>query len=213
MSGEEISKTDKASEIWYRLLLDEKFKNDLAQLKEYKNELAYYFRQHLLFQKYGILTTQRLLNLCDRYVFGKMSAENLGDHFPIRLQTPSTDELKQSGRAFVKLWVYEGVSREEILNFVKKNWKKLQIILESQGLPKSKRVKTIKNKKQTELILQYNKLSTKQLLERAADDGEKSQYREILIGRLLKKDGYKMSPESIKRVISRFNKEHKSRPH
>src|SRR3989344_5843804 len=146
MSGDKVSKTDKASEIWYRLLLGDQFKKDLEQLKKYKDELTYYFRQHFLFEKYEILPTQRLMNLCDQHIFGK-KAEKLGDHFPIRIQTPSDEELKQSRKALIKLLIYDGVTRDEILDYIKKNWKNIRVLLRSQNLPKIKRIRKIGKKK------------------------------------------------------------------
>jgi len=154
MSGEKL-KTDKATEIWYRLLLSDKFRGELEQLKKHKNDIEYYFRQYALFEKYEVKPTQRLLNLCD-YYFGKKSAGKLGDHFPVRIQTPSEDELKKSKRAFIKLWIYDGTSRDEILDYVKKNWQNFQSLFRLQNMPKIKGIRKITNKDQNRLILQLN---------------------------------------------------------
>jgi hypothetical protein len=145
-----------------------------------------------------------LRNLFDQYVFGKKIKE-LGNHFTIRLQEPSAEELKQSKRAFLKLWIYDGVSREEILNYIKKNWKIIKILIKSDHAPKIKRFRKITNKKQNELIIKYNKLSIEKLRTLAAEK-KKGVYREILISRLLKKEGFEMTFEAIKMVISRSKK-------
>lgn len=206
MSGDKVSKTDKAAEIWYRLLLDEVFKQDLEQLRKHKNEPAYYFGQQILFEKYRVLPTQRLLNICDQYIFSKKYTKVLGNHLPARLQTPSEDELKKSKRAFVKLWIYDGVTREEILDYIKKNWKKIGIILKVQDLPKIKRVRRVENKKLIELVLKLNKLPTGELRRLTGENNRKGVYRENLIKHLVKKENYSTSFETIKGIVTRFKK-------
>jgi len=204
MSGEKL-KTDKAEEIWYRLFLSEKFRGDLEKLKKYKNNIEYYFKQYTLFEKYEVKPTQRLLNLCD-YYFGKKSAGKLGDHFPVRIQTPSEDELKKSKRAFIKLWIYDGTTREEILNHIKKNWQNFQSLFRLQNMPKIKGTRMITNKDKNRLILHLNKLSTLELWNKLGERPQKKIYKEMLIREILETEGYVTTFEAIKGVISRSRK-------
>jgi hypothetical protein len=127
-------------------------------------------------------------------------------HLPGLLQTSSENELEKSKRAFVKLWIYDGVTRDEVVDYVKKRWRKIQTILRGQDVPRIKRVRKIENKKCNELILKFNKLSTKELRRRTGEHSTRGVYRETMIRRLLKGEGCDVTIEAIKGVIARFRK-------
>ena len=208
MSGDK-TKSDKASEIWFRLLLNESFKSDIRMLKNWLKKSGsiiipeYYFRQDLLLRKYKIIPSNRLRNLFDRYVL-KQKIKSLGFHDPIRLQTPSDKELQSSQRAFIKLWIYDGVTRDEIIDYLKREWKKIQSFLKIQEMPKIKRVRMIKNKQLINLILKLNKLTTQELRKRTNEHSKHGVYRETLIARLIPKRFGNPSIESIKMIIARY---------
>lgn len=215
MSGDKKQKTSKAEEIFYRLSLNSEFKKEVNNLKRFITSntddsdklLEYQLKRHFLIKKYTI-PFPKLSDVFDKHVLGKEIKYKDVDYlptsdFPITVQTPSDKELQESKRAFIKLWVYDSVSRDEILDYVKKNWRSIQIFLKIQGVKRVARIRKIKEKKRNVLILKYNKLSTKKLLEIARVDKEKKQYREILIRRLVEKKGYSLTPEIVKGVVFR----------
>src|SRR3989344_1400078 len=214
MSGDKKIKTTKAEEIWYRLLLNDSFKKKLNLIKKFilfkpKKIIEYQFKKYALLEEYTKPFT-KLLNLFDKYVFGKETQDKglncFQPDFPITLQTPSEEELKQSKRSFVKLWIYDGVSRDETIDYIKKNWQNIQTLIKIQGVKTIKRIRRIKDRKRSELILKYNRLSTKKLFEMAKKERETKQYREILISRLMEEKGYAVTEEIVKGVISRSKK-------
>lgn len=207
MSGDKVQKTDKASELWFRLFLNADFKKELYKLRKKKDSFAYYFQQDSLFRKYKILPTQRLRNICDQYIFGRKNAKIAGDYLPVRVQTPSESELQESKKAFLKLWIYDGVSRDEIIEYIKKKWRMIEQLLRFQNMPRVKRVRKIRNKKLIELVLKVNKLSTKELRRRCVGmNGYMTMYREDLIRHLIAQKEYHVSVETIKGIIVRYKK-------
>lgn len=206
MSSDKVSRTNKSEEVWYRLLLNDDFSKELKKLLPLEEKPEFYIHADVLFKKYKTPLTPALIKIMRRHLFNNDTEIELGNDVPVRLQTPSEEELKNSDRAFLKLWIYDGVSRDEVLNYVKRNWSKIKFLHSIQDTPKVKRIRITENKKQNELVLKYNKLSTKKLMSMSGTTNEKSQYREILIQRLLKKDGFIMSTDAIKSIISRFPK-------
>ena len=148
MSGGKYLKTNKAEELWDKLLLSDRFKSELLEIRksfggENKETPELLFRIIFLLKDYGVTPTTDLRNLCLAYLLGKdVEYKMLGD-FPIRLQSPSPEELKSEGRAFLKLWVYDGVSRDEVIDYIKKNWRMIKKVIEIQDIQKVKRVRPI----------------------------------------------------------------------
>lgn len=212
MSGERGAKTDKAAEIWFRLILNDGFKNELEQLRtlvrkgETEEFVEYFFQQDQMLREHGVIPTARLRELFDGYVLGKKH-KTAGPHIPVRLQTPSDEELADSKRGFMKLWIYDDASRDEILEYIKKNWVLIKKIIGEQNAPRVRRVRKIENKEQIELILDYNKMTTEELKRYVGAEEEPSAYREILIRRALLTDGHTpVSEEAIKSVVTRYAK-------
>ncbi|MFA6077354.1 MAG: hypothetical protein WC735_04765 [Candidatus Paceibacterota bacterium] len=206
MKGGKKIKTDKAEEIWFRLQYNECFKNDVLKLQnEYSKKLEprYFFQREALLKKYGVMPTPRINDIFDAFVFG-VTEDTKKRYYPVRLQTPSPEEIEESKRMFVKLWIFDGVSCEELCDYVQKNWKKIRALLAAEGMPKIQRVRKIKNKEKTSRILELDKLSTKEIRSLCGEDSPRGVYREILIQRILHHEGQTASSDAIKMVISRF---------
>lgn len=202
MSGDN-KKTDKAAEIWYQLNQKDNFKRDLEGLREYLSDFPVYsIRKDFLIKKYRVIPTQRLRWLVDQYF--KVETEELEGHFPFTLQEPSESELREHGRAFVKLWVSEGITRDETIEYIKKKWRFIKSCMKLQNMPLVERIRKIENKKAKELVFELNRLSIREL--RLLAGGTTKVSREILIKRLIKEKGYSMSPDAIKGLISRSKK-------
>ncbi len=209
MSGEKKN-TDKAQEIFDSLLFNDDFKQDLEGLKKHthkynKDHLTdYLFRQYHLLEKYNVIPTQRLQNIIYKYVFKREALGGLGDYFPVRLQAPSEEELEKTNRAFLKLWLYDGVTEKEFLAYVKKQWKVFKILLESQSMPKVKRIRKIENKEQINFVRKYCKMPIKELRQTIGNKNNVGVRREVLISRLAQEEGYSVTIDSTKGMINRY---------
>lgn len=205
MSGDKL-KTDKADKIWFKLNLDPAFKKDLTRLRAYytkakSSDLAgYYFRRELMLEKHGVLPSQRLRNLCDKAVLGKADKE-LGEHLPFVLQTPSEGELNKRKRAFVKLWIYDGVTRDETIAYIKKRWAFIGRLLATQGQIPAKGVREVRSKKLIQAVLKLDKLSTIELRRRS---GMRRGYRYQHIRKLIEKQHPSTSADSVRGIITRY---------
>jgi hypothetical protein len=206
MKGDKKTKTDKGEEIWFRLQYNERFKNDTLTLRNehlVKLEPNYFFQREALLKKYGVMPTPRINDIFDAFVFG-VAEDTKKRHYPVRLQTPSLEEIEESKRVFIKLWIFDGVTCEEVCDYVQKNWKMIKFLLTADGVQKIKRVRKIKNKKKTSRILELDKLSIKELRLLCGEVSSHGVYREILIQRILRNEGQTASSDAIKMVISRF---------
>ena len=205
----EEKKTDKATEILFKLSLKDDFKEDIIKIKKYVksenfDEIKYRFWREQILEKNNLSVSPRLREVFDKQISLKTDSDKISWDFSFKLQTPSEEELKKIKRAFVKLWIIDGVSRDETIDYIKKNWKNIKLLHQTQNIPKVKRIRKIENKKEIKLIAKFSKFSIKELLKMAGAEGEKKQYREILISRLLEKEGFSMSPESIRVMINKY---------
>lgn len=112
----------------------------------------------------------------------------------VEFDPPLVADTELYGRRLLKIRVYEGATRDDLLDFVKQKWKWLAAHLKSGG-PADKRIRRRTKKEEDELVFK--------LWEQAA--GTKG-YREITVQGWLRERGIERSTDAIKGAVARLRK-------
>ncbi len=207
------TKTDKSKEIIYRLSHIDDFNKAVKEGKkkyltrDYGNPQYIFWREQLL-QDYGYFPTNRLRKLFDSYLnTGKIEKNSTENDTYIPIEYLSDEEIEKTNRGFIKIRLYDGVSRDDFIDYIKDNWNMLMKLIKLEGKPKVKRINAVINKNKIDLILSLNKLSTDKLSKKLNNPKEKLS-RDLLIARILKEQNFpNTSPESINKIISQYGKQ------
>ena len=177
----------------------EEYHQWLVQRKHSDEELpgTKYIRASIAFlRKYGF-SVQDDGDAMDTILLGGVPA-----YMNFDMEPPMERNQKVHGRRSLKIVVYEGATRDELINYVKREWKWMQGHLLGDGSVRS-RVRTRSKKSEDELILKYWKLPMTEL-RKLCGDTTKGGYREIFIQQILReKHGIRRSSDAIKKAADR----------
>lgn len=111
---------------------------------------------------------------------------------PFMLKNGETDEEKEikkfySKEPYVKLLIFGTSTKSDIIKYIKNNWDKIEKILEQQGCKPKGRIRQSPKKKRNYYIKRLWEKPLKELQEMA---NSKNNYKDLLIQKILKNDGY-----------------------
>src|SRR3989338_67137 len=232
MRGDQPSKTKKAERLFFELTLNANFVTDvkkirslfmipengfsakenvekwIAQKEIYSLKLyEHHFHQEELLRKYGLPSTPDLMHLLEDYLLsnGLIKTTNDVGNLSFALQSASSEEIKRHGRPFVKLWIFEMASRENVLDYIRRHWKIIKFI---QNENKAfKRISPVINKVLIQRALELDKLPIKNLRSIAKVSTGNKYYKYSVISRILNNDGYSTTEGSIKKLVQRHKKQ------
>ena len=128
------------------------------------------------------------------------------DDFSFFVEMPEDREIKIAQRPFVKLWIYDTASRDDLLKFVRKNWNFIKYNIAHQSIKPVGRIKSTDHKDRDRMILELYELPKKDLHQMAGVSDKKT-YRETLVGIILSSRGEKnITSDAVKKVIVRYRK-------
>ncbi|OHA18585.1 MAG: hypothetical protein A2664_03020 [Candidatus Taylorbacteria bacterium RIFCSPHIGHO2_01_FULL_46_22b] len=116
-------------------------------------------------------------NAMDEIIGGKVPA-----YTNVDLETPIEHEERINGRRSLKIVVYAGATREEVLNYIKRWWKYLRKHLE--GSQKVKRVRVKTKRKEDALADFYSRKPVRELMV-ILGEKVKPEYKATLVERIL----------------------------
>lgn len=119
----------------------------------------------------------------------------------IRIISPTETKWHISGQSFVKLFISASATPTDVQRYIKNNWSMIQEAFKKQlGNKQLVRVRMATHKKRDENILELYSLSRQELGLR------KGQYKDIAVASRMAELGYKVTPENVRKIISRQKK-------
>jgi hypothetical protein len=98
----------------------------------------------------------------------------------------------------VKIIVHDYANKDDVLNFVNKNW---DLIREKQSKHLGKRIKASKHTERDRIIVEVYSRSVEEL------GLKRGMHRDIRVAQILRENyGIKVTPENIRRIVSQFKK-------
>ena len=124
----------------------------------------------------------------------------------VRVISPIETKWHASGQAFVKLFISDKATPSDIQRYIKNNWPTIREALKQQlGNKPLVRVRTATHKERDKKILELYNLSRKEL---GLEKGVLGQYKDIAVASKMAELGYKVTPENVRKIISRQKKLH-----
>ncbi|OGZ44205.1 MAG: hypothetical protein A2756_00095 [Candidatus Ryanbacteria bacterium RIFCSPHIGHO2_01_FULL_48_27] len=164
--------------------------------------------------------TPEMIKLLDSYIllgsqYDKRVVPAYGPSFSIEL--PSNKEREEARHSFVKLLIYDTASKDDMHAYVEERGNFIADILQLFSDVPIRRIKSVKDKKRTALILSLARLPMQTLLRLSEMMEVKVPvfpkiYRHQLITGILEKRGYEITSRTsyaIKRMIERYTKKSK----
>ena len=154
---------------------------------------------------YDLPLTSGLICALEKYVLGdnKFKITSDDQNTSCSLEVPTEKAIKQAGRPFIKLWVYNtATTHKDVSAFVKNNWPTIQFFLKN----KSHRIKAPKHPDLIQEIFKLDTLTTDALYKLAKlnkSEGRYSRYDLIAIILMLKGDD---TGETVRRFLVRYRK-------
>ncbi len=215
-------KTNKAIEFLYNFTFDDDFIKDVKEARKLlENQVAFFgFSMHIL-KKYSIpLAYSQVLQ---EYIkSGNLETTRTQDEFvafidPTAHKTDfepanAEDYYRINGEPFAKLIILGNNSKTDVMNFIDKNWSKIEDVFLEQGHDINKRVRHKAYKKRDQQIITFSRKKIKELRdELKLNDIEiiGTKYKEDLISKLLKLNKYgnfSVTSGYIRRIISKYKK-------
>jgi len=106
---------------------------------------------------------------------------------------------RETGEPYAKLFILGTASKTGVINFINKNWGKIEDVLDVQRGQKRKRVRKTTNKERNRLIKELWRKSAKELRQEA---DSRATDKEILISKILKVRGFGNIDEGYIRKMS-----------
>jgi hypothetical protein len=185
---------------------------DVVQWRE-KNEskiLNLYLLESALLKLHKMPPTPAMMTALEEYILLGEKAKydpTLGDNLSFVIEPPQEGEKMRVSSSFVRLYIFDTASRKDTLRFIQRNWKYIKFILEQEGSKKGKRIKAPKDKERDRLILNLYGLPDDIFRDFTERPGlPHAEYKEIAVSNFLAKDGIKISPEAVKKVVARYRR-------
>ncbi len=227
------NETNKAKELFYSLIFNKEFLEDIHLFRlifnipiggfssqdHYKRYLSslekttislseFQLKEREILKKYKIPQTPNFLSLLKNYII-------LGDYFDkikekvssvgFLIELPSRDGVIENGQSYVKLIIPEMASRDDVLQYIKSNWKNIKSEIKRCAVYSPlKRISPFKDKNLVMACVRLNECSINFLPQLLKDKSKKYRYKNQVIAAILKEWGYKnVTPNSVKSNLGR----------
>jgi hypothetical protein len=226
-------KPKRSVELLYKLTLTEKFRRDVAAAREalkipeggiepkewfawmaeapenFNRVIADLARKHqfpitgsFLLKQYVLVN--RFSNAGTIQDFG---CDIAYDGYEIRdgnifLVNETENRWRKNEQPFVKILIGQSASLKDVQQYIALQWHYIQSLLEEEAGTKKQRIRSAKNKIRDEKIFELSRKSRAELgLKRGG-------YIDIRIAQLMKAEGYSVTAENVRKIISRRRKLH-----
>ena len=223
--------TNQGVEFFYKLSCNKEFQKDLIKARNqlYINENGFInpdTRQKLWIEykksdMFGLLAIEQHLKekykipepyrqFIDDYIFFNRPVHALRKKPPVAMisynSPPGFEDIEKfydaTGESYVKLIVFANASKTSLVDFIKKNWREMELGL-NINIHKKHRVRISNNKERDREIRRIYRLPISELQREAEDKITKE--RSILVAKIIKRrnpDKKVLSAESIKRIAN-----------
>ena len=227
-------KTNKAIELLYRLSLRVDFQKDIEKARIILNIPSHGFssyreRQESINNIDSILFTDQILNILKKYKIslayyvplqeylemGKIKTKTKQEEFVAviddfahrnDIDSGNLEEFyREFGEPFAKVLILGNSTKSDVIDFINRNWNKIQSILAEQGNNPNQRIrkKKDKNKDRDKNIIELSKETTENLKKQLGNPIG-TLYKEDLIKKIMERDGYHISDGYIRKIIQQY---------
>jgi hypothetical protein len=180
-------------------------KND----RELFHDLGFKIGLSEILKIYGLPLTSGLVCALEKYVLSdnKFKIASDDQNTSCSLEVPTEKTIKQAGRPFIKLWIYDtATTHKDVSAFVKNNWSTIQFFLKNKG----RRIKAPEHTDLIQEIFKLDTLTTDELYgftKLSKSKGGHSRYDLIAKILMLKGDD---AGETVRRFLVRYRKKNRN---